>query len=51
MDTNVCEEILQRSRFFNLGVGSAEEGVAKLIASAKDPELLRLMFEGWRAYL
>jgi hypothetical protein len=32
-------------------VGDEAEGVAKLIYSAMNPELLRLMFDGWRAYL
>ena len=51
MDTNVCEEIIQRSRFSNFKLGSNEEAVGRLIGLAKNPELLRLMFEGWRAYL
>lgn len=43
-DTNICQEIIKRSKFNSFKVGSIEEAVGRLIDHAKCPELLRLMF-------
>lgn len=51
MDTNVCEEIIMRSKFMSFKTGSSEEAVGQLIRYAKDPEILRLMLESWKPCL